>query len=208
MSGQAFPRKSALLLASALCLALGACVDTVSDFNSAAAPRAKAPGTQVALISLEGAPETVISRLSSAIAQQAARRDIVIVGLDGKPVYQLRGYVSAYAGSEQGELSWTFDMFDAGRKRARRFSGQEELRTRGGGDAWAAVTDQDVQKIAFKALDDVAAFLADRGAPVASAPAPLNAGRRAAAQAGVQAGAFAAGAFAADPITADLLGTP
>jgi hypothetical protein len=167
----------------ALCLALGGCVDTVSDFNSTAAPRAKAPGTQVALISLEGAPEAVILRLSSAIAQQAARRDIVIVGIDGKPVYQLRGYVSAYAGAEQGELSWTFDMFDASRKRARRFSGQEELRARGGSDAWAAVSDQDVQKIAFKALDEVAEFLADRGAPLAAAPSAGSAAQRAGARA-------------------------
>jgi hypothetical protein len=168
--------RSATVGGVALCLALGACVDTVSDFNSAAAPRAKAPRTQVALISLEGAPEAVISRLSSAIAQQAARRDIVIVGIDGKPVYQLRGYVSAYVGADQGEpsqgqLAWTFDMFDASRKRARRFSGQEELRVRGSDDVWSRVSDQDVQKIAFKALDEVAEFLAERGTPVAAANA-------------------------------------
>jgi hypothetical protein len=157
--------------ATAIAVCLAGCVETASDFNSAAAPRAKAPGTPVALLSLEGAPEQVISRLSSAIALQAARRDIVIVGLDGKPVYQLRGYISAYAGTEKGELSWTFDMFDTKRKRARRFSGQEDLRASSSADIWAAITDQDVQKIAFKALDEVAEFLADRGAPVANAPA-------------------------------------
>jgi hypothetical protein len=200
---QALLHKSLILGAIALCLALGGCVDTVSDFNSAATPRAKAPGTQVALLSLEGAPEAVISRLSSAIAQQASRRDIVIVGVDGKPVYQLRGYVSAYAGTEQGELSWTFDMFDAKRKRAQRFSGQEELRTRGGADAWAAVSDQDVQKIAFKALDEVAAFLADAGAPQTGAPIARAPG---VSSAGQRADTKAASAKAAGVLAAGLLG--
>jgi hypothetical protein len=162
-------RTRLVVYSTALCLLLAACVDTASDFNSAAAPRAKAPGTPVALLSLEGAPEQVISRLSSAIVQQAVRRDIVIVGIDGKPVYQLRGYISAYSADDQGQLFWTFDMFDAKRKRAKRFSGHEELRIRGSADAWAAVSDQDVQKIAFKALDEVAEFLADRGTPVATA---------------------------------------
>ena len=57
------------LLAAALLLPLVACVETASDFNPSAPPRAKAPaGVPVALISLEGAPEPVIQKLSTAIA--------------------------------------------------------------------------------------------------------------------------------------------
>ncbi len=139
-------------------LALAACTETASDFNPSAAPRARAPGVPVALVSLDGAPESVILKLSSAMAQQAARRDITIVGIDGQPRYQVRGYLAANAlAGAKGELSWAFDIFDSQRKRARRFSGQEPMASNAD---WGAVTDQQVQAVAFKALDEIAEFLA------------------------------------------------
>jgi hypothetical protein len=153
-------RRLVLAGAAAVILAapLAACNETAGDFNPAAPPRARAPGVPVALVSLDGAPETVISRLSAAMSQQAARRDIAIVGIDGKPRYQVRGYISAHVDGGQGQLSWAFDVFDAQKKRARRFSGQEPLR--GDGDAWAGVTDSHLAAIASKSLDDMAEFLA------------------------------------------------
>jgi hypothetical protein len=162
------------LIAAGLAAAAAGCNETISDFNPSAPPRARAPGVPVALVSLEGGPETVVSRLSLAISQQAARREITIVGPDGKPRYQVRGYISAHGEGAEGELSWAFDIFDAQRRRARRFSGQEKIR--GGGDPWAAVSDAHLTAVAFKASDDIAEFLA-AAPPVAAAG---SAGRRAA----------------------------
>jgi hypothetical protein len=155
---------------------LAACNETIADFNPSAPPRARAPGVPVALVSLEGAPEDVISRLSLAISQQAARRDITIVGIDGKPRYQVRGYVSAHLDGAEGELGWAFDIFDAQKRRARRVSGQEKIK--GGGDPWAAVTDAHLSAVAFKSLDDIAEFLASAPppTPVAGAAARRAAG--------------------------------
>lgn len=170
------PRRSLLALAAAL--ALAGCVETAQEFNSAAPPRAKAPaGVPVALVSLDGAPEAVIAKLSTAIAGQAARRDLAIVGIDGKPRYQVRGYLSAYGAAEgRGELSWAFDIFDDRKKRARRFAGQEPLPA----PDWAAVTDAQLQAVAFKALDEIAEFLAASPEAVAAGQAGAAAGRRAA----------------------------
>jgi hypothetical protein len=169
------------LLVALSAAALSACNDTAGDFNPAAPPRARAPsGVPVALVSLDGAPEAVISKLSSAIASQAARRDITIVGVDGKPRYQVRGYLAAHALSDgKAELSWAFDIFDAQRKRARRFSGQEPLSS---GQDWSAVTDGQLQTVASKALDEVAEFLAASPEAVAARPGgqPAAAARRAA----------------------------
>ncbi|MGL4637466.1 MAG: hypothetical protein ACRCWF_15900 [Beijerinckiaceae bacterium] len=158
----------AAMLAAGL---LSACTETASDFNANAEPRVKVPGVPVALVSLQGAPETFTSRLSSAISQQAARREIVIVGIDGNPRYQVRGYVSAQTGATgASELAWVFDVFDAQRKRAQRISGVEPLRS--GGDIWNSLSDQDIQKIAFKSVDDIAAFLAGTPEAVAARNAP------------------------------------
>jgi hypothetical protein len=166
------------LIISLAALSLAACTETASDFNPAAAPRARAPGVPVALVSLDGAPESVIAKLSSAMAQQAARRDITIVGIDGKPRYQVRGYLAANALSDgKAELSWAFDIFDSQRKRAKRFSGQEPLSS---GQDWTAVSDPQLQAVAFKALDEIAEFLAATPEAVAarSGGTPAAAARR------------------------------
>jgi hypothetical protein len=167
-----------LVLAGLAAIPLAACNETTGDFNPATPPRARAPGVPVALVSLDGAPEAVISRLSVAMSQQAARRDIAIVGIDGKPRYQVRGYLSAHVDGGEGQLSWAFDIFDAQKKRARRVSGQEALR--GGGDAWTGVTDAHLTAIAFKSLDDIAEFLAASPETVAQRGAAPASARRAA----------------------------
>jgi hypothetical protein len=161
-------------------LLLSGCEST-SDFNPNAAPRARAPGVPVALVSIAGAPETVITRVSTAIARQAQRRDILIVGIDGQPRYQVRGYLSAHPSAEGGsEFSWVFDLFDAQKRRAQRVAGRLPIRG-AGGDNWVAVTETDIERMAFNALDEIASFLADAppAAPVAAAP-PAGAVRRSA----------------------------
>ncbi len=157
---------------------LSACTETASEFNANAEPRVRVPGVPVAFVSLQGAPETVTSRLSSAIALQAARRDIVIVGIDGKPRYQMRGYVSAQPGTNGTmELAWVFDVYDAQRKRAQRISGQEPVRGSGevgSGEVWSSLTEQDMQRVAFRSVDDIAAFLAATPEAIASRKAPSS----------------------------------
>jgi hypothetical protein len=162
--------------ALALCsiLALAGCNETAGDFNPNAAPRARAPGIPVALVSLEGAPETVTSRLSVALLRQALRRDIQIVGVDGQPRYQVRGYVSFQPAPESGvAVAWTFDLFDVKRKRAHRASGTEPVSLRS--EDWSAVKDTDYERIAFRALDEIAEFLA---ASPGSAPVATQVPRR------------------------------
>jgi hypothetical protein len=140
-------------------LALAGCNESGSDFNPNAAPRARAPGVPVALISLDGAPESVTSRLSVLLVKQATRRDILIVGVDGKPRYRVRGYVTLQASNDdRSNLVWAFDLFDAQRKRASRISGLEVVSTRG--EDWSALTDADLERVASMALDDIATFLA------------------------------------------------
>jgi hypothetical protein len=172
MAFKDFSRRMALTAVAATALGLlSACTETAGEFNANADPRIKVPGIPVAFVSLQGAPETATSRLSSAIAQQAARRDIIIVGVDGKPRYQMRGYVSAQPGANGAtELAWVFDIYDAQRKRAQRISGQEPVRA--SGDVWSSLTEQDMQRVAFRSVDEIAAFLAGTPEAVAIRTAP------------------------------------
>jgi hypothetical protein len=121
----------------------------------------------------------VTSRLSVAIASQAIRRDILIVGIDGKPRYQIRGYVTLQASNDANHvIAWTFDLFDAQRKRARRITGLEAVSARS--EDWNAITDADLQRVSFRALDDIAEFLAQSPAPlVSNMPQPRSTGLQA-----------------------------
>jgi hypothetical protein len=163
-------------------LALPACTETVAEFSAAGPPRATAGGATVALI-LDNAPTGLRARLAAALADQALRRDIQLVQGQANPRFRVRAHVAAFVGENGGnEVAWAFDIFDAAESRAGRVAGQERLRA--GGDPVQAVTDADLEAIAARGLDDLAAFL--------SAAAPQSvAGRRPAGPARASVGAAA-----------------
>jgi hypothetical protein len=148
-------------------LALPACTETVAEFSAAGPPRASAGGTTVALI-LDNAPASLRARLAAALAEQALRRDIQLVQGQSNPRFSVRAHVAALSGEGgRNQLAWALDIFDAARARAGRVAGEEPLGS--GGDPEQAVTDADLQKLAAKGLDDLAAFLsASAGQPVAA----------------------------------------
>lgn len=164
-------RLAAAALAAVL---LAGCVETAGDFGASPPASARATGIPVSLVSLSGAPEPVIARISSTISLQAARRNLQIVGIDGNPRYQLRGFVSAQAGGSGNEIAWAFDIYDAQRRRARRLAGEEAVRA--DGDVWSSLSDADLQKVANKVLDQIVLFLSDTPEAVASGAGTTAAG--------------------------------
>ncbi|MGL5116336.1 MAG: hypothetical protein ACRC7G_08775 [Beijerinckiaceae bacterium] len=142
-------------------LALAGCVETAGDFSGGNRSGARAPaGVPVALVSLAGAPEAVITRVSSALSRQAAQRSLQIVGVDGQPRYQLRGYLAAQASADgRGEVAWAFDIYDSTRKRTRRLSGEEPVSA--STDVWSALGEAEVERVAARALDQIVGFLSD-----------------------------------------------
>jgi hypothetical protein len=167
------------LLVAAAGLVLAGCTETVSDLANAP-PRARAPGVPVAVVSLDGAPEAILQRVNAALGVQAQRRDIQIVPAVAEARYKMRGYLAAYAAAEgTTELAWTWDIFDAASRRARRVSGATAVRQTAA-DPWSVIGEAQVQALAVASLDDVAEFLA--AAPAALPPVAAGAGnaRRAA----------------------------
>jgi hypothetical protein len=169
------PDRRRVLLAAAT-LAVAGCVETAGDFNSGSRQAAKAPaGVPVALVSLAGAPESVIGRVSSALSLQAARRSLQIVGVDGQPRYQLRGYLAEQTSAEgKGEVAWAFDIYDSRRKRARRLSGEEQVKA--SGDVWTSLSEAEIERVAARALDQIVAFLSESPEALAGEASPRTAG--------------------------------
>ncbi|MCA0425578.1 MAG: hypothetical protein LCH61_20095 [Proteobacteria bacterium] len=157
-----------LIIAVALCAALGACQDSTLDLASAPQRRISVgPTVPVAVESLQGMPESVAPRFSAALASEAQARDIAIVDAAGAPRYKLRGYFNAYTAEGGNRLAWVFDVFDSRLQRARRAEGSEPLRG-SATDPWSLVDDTAIRRAAARSLDEVGGYLADQ----ASVPAP------------------------------------
>ena len=151
----------------AVALVLGAC----QQGFEAAGRKVDAPGVPVALVGVEGGPETVQAQVTDAVATQAAARHIEIVGSAESPKYRLKGYLTAYASSgDETTLAFVWDVFDASSRRAQRISTTATARGRAA-DPWTQVGEQQIQAVAARSMNEVAAFLAGSGTGQAGVPA-------------------------------------
>ncbi len=150
--------------------ALAACDPEGPLQGSARIAQTRAPGVPVALRALEGAPAEVASRLASELSGAARAREIAIVGANGKPRFQINGFVTAYGVPGGTAIAWTWDIFDAASKRAQRVSGAETLRG-SPADPWVALDKPALERVAARSMEDIAAFLAASPQPARQAGA-------------------------------------
>lgn len=144
-------------------LAIGATLAGCQQGMEAAGRKVDAPGVPVAFVGVEGAPEALQAQVNETVVAQATARRIDIVDAAGEPRYRLKGYLTAYP-SEGGQTKLTFvwDVFDASRRRAQRISTTTTTPGRGA-DPWEQVGEAQIQAVASRSMNDVAAFLAGSG---------------------------------------------
>lgn len=120
----------------------------------------EAPGVPVALVGVEGAPESLQAQVDSAVLTQASARRIEFVSASEHPRYRLRGYLTAYP-TENGEtaLAFVWDVFDEAQKRAQRVSTTTTARGQGG-DPWTQIGESQIAKATSQSMNQVALFLA------------------------------------------------
>lgn len=143
---------------------LAACNDTASDLGTAtSAPKVSAPGVPIAVESLTGGNDTVRSRFAGALSDEATQRQIQLVGSSATPRYRIRGYLDAHVTSDgKNALTYVWDVYDTGRKRAQRVEGTTPLRS--GSDPWSAVDEKALQFAASQCMNEIAGFLVASGA--------------------------------------------
>ena len=154
--------------ALALAVALGGCVEAATEIASAPIPHrplerregVSLASATVAVVSIDGAPDSVAASFRQTLASEAKARDIVIVPAD-KARYLVRGYLSANAATGGATLEYVWDVFGPDKLREQRLN--DIITVKGqGDDPWAIAGD--------KALASVAALVAigDLGAVGAS----------------------------------------
>lgn len=176
------PRLCALAGAVLAAFGLSGCIETAPEIAVAPAPAryeiARRPdvspkGAEIALVSLEGAPEAAARRFADALRAEAGPREIAFVE-PARARYQLRGYLSATPVKDGVSVSWVWDVFGAGNARARRMTDELTVKARSPADPWSAVDEAALASIAARSADDLAAFLSNTPEAIAAAKTPAR----------------------------------
>lgn len=133
---------------------------------------ASARGPSIAFESIDGPPPELFGKLVDELNAEARSRRLVIVSRQSPSTYRVRGHLAASVEGGHTAIAWTWDVYDAERRRALRISGtQSRPGKRKVSEAWAAADDDMVKAIAATSLDELADFLASTGpaAPPAQA---------------------------------------
>ncbi|HEY2137961.1 MAG TPA: hypothetical protein VGH49_18895 [Xanthobacteraceae bacterium] len=138
---------------------LGLCVAGCSTGPQAPVAGATVHGPTVAFDSIDGPPESIFRKLVQYLSDEAAARQMAVVGHDAPAQYRVRGYLAALVEKRRPTvIAWVWDVYDSDQRRAVRITG-EEAATSGRG-TWAAADDQLLRRIAKSGLERLAAFMA------------------------------------------------
>ncbi|MGD9847227.1 MAG: hypothetical protein AB7O60_12150 [Variibacter sp.] len=151
-------------------LAVTALAGCVSDGGQGAVAQAPSGAATVAFESIDGPPPPVFEKMVDSLSKAAARRQLIIVSRNGDAAYRVRGYIAANVVGGRTHIDWVWDVYDVGRQRALRITG-DEATNRKLRDAWAGADDAAVGRIAETSVERLAAFVGGPAvAPAQSVP--------------------------------------
>lgn len=185
------------VLTAALCAcALAGCNENGPQWT-AAQPR----GATVAFESIDGPPQAQFQKLVQDLNDEAQSRRLAVMSREQPCAYRVRGYLAAEVAKGATTVSWVWDVFDGEQHRSLRIAGAETVKGRHR-DAWQAVDDAMLRRIAQSSMSELAAFLTSAevapGTPdVEAAPQMTQASARASPEA---AGIFRIFRPHADPV--------
>lgn len=121
--------------------------------------------------SIDGPPAAVFTKFVAALAAEAEARQILVVSRQTAAVYRVRVYVAANVVEGRTHYDWVWDVYDADQRRTLRIAGEEPGAGRAQ-DAWSALDDQTLMRIARVSMDRLARSLALPGTTPPTSPSP------------------------------------
>ena len=157
-----------LAMACGLACGLGGCAGggAVNSFAMADS----SSGTTVAFESIDGPPPQVFDRMVSVLDSESKLRNLSVVSRQDQASYRVKSYLAAEVNHGRTTIAWVWDVYDRDQQRALRLSGEEPA-GKAGRDAWAAVDDLVLRKIAQAGLSGLSAMINGTG-PADGQPAP------------------------------------
>ncbi len=151
----------------AAALAVAAC-NTTGQSGGSLAPGQR---TTVAFDRIDGPPPAVFERFVTKLSEAAEQQQVPVVTREGFAPYRIRGAMAVSVQRGQARLAWVWDVYDSSSARAFRLSGEEKI-GRAGRDAWQAVNDEILTRVARTGMEQLAVYFRSPDAP-APAPAPV-----------------------------------
>lgn len=106
-----------------------------------------------------GAPVNAVTPLSRQLAAEARNRGLAILSAaDPGGDHVLKGYFSAETFDGRTTVFYVWDILDASGARLHRIQGQEAFAGGGGGDPWASVPADVMERIAAQSIADYVAW--------------------------------------------------
>jgi hypothetical protein len=139
---------------------------------SGAFAQAEGSGATVAFESVDGPPPQVFDRLVNILNSESQLRNVAIVSREAPASYRVRSYLAAQVSRGRTTIAWVWDIYDRNQQRALRLSGEEPA-GKAGRDAWGAVDDLVLRKIAQAGLSGLSDMV-NGTAPANQNPAPSN----------------------------------
>ena len=126
-------------------------------------------GQSVAFDTIDGPPPAVFSKLVQGLNSESQARRLSVASHAETANYRVRGYLAAHSDrSGKVSVSWLWDVYDKDKQRALRISGSEAIPGKHK-NAWDALDDALVQKIAASSVGELASFLGTAGPTTRSA---------------------------------------
>ena len=161
-----------LISSLALSLAAAGCSSTGPGMSGLAPQAAAGYDAGIAFESIDGAPVAIAHRMVGDLGEEAALRRIAVAPAGSAATYRLRGYLSAHPERGSVAVIWAWDVYDSGLQRAFRLSGEERANAGGriSGNAWAAVDETVLRRMARSGMQQLAGFIASGPPPAAPEP--------------------------------------
>lgn len=164
-------RSAAARIAGIVALALSVAACTTTGQQQTAGLQSS-QRTTFAFESIDGPPPAVFQKLVNKLGDEAEARQLPVVTREGFTPYRVRGYTAVGVYKGQAVVSWVWDVYDAQSARVMRISGEEKA-GRAGKDAWQAVNDEVVARIARNGMQQLAGYF--QGVPQGGDAAPATA---------------------------------
>lgn len=164
----------AACLVVAMCLA--GCVENYpnaasgpGEFKAVAQGDAPSPrAAAMAFASIDGAPEPVVARFRTAVATEAANRQITLAD-PSLARYFVRGYLDAYATDQGTAIRYVWDVYDSAKQRTQRLDDGVDI-PGSIADPWSALDDKVLGAIASRSAESIAGYLATTPEAAGSRP--------------------------------------
>jgi hypothetical protein len=110
--------------------------------------------TTIAIESIDGPPPALVRKLATDLAEEAEARKMTVVAREDAAQYSLRGYLTPHVERGTTKITWVWDVYGADKKRVLRITGDEPSGNNSK-DAWAAVDERVLRRIARNGLDRI-----------------------------------------------------